>query len=120
MGTWVSACPAKATSPIRSEDRARTNSVAVRRATSSRLAGDPQPLHGSERRSDIAHWRTRELRKPLAPPPPPQRQRREQQQQQGSREAHADDPFAPNSRARARARAASGATSTPCAVANAT
>ena len=40
MGTWVSACPAKATSPIRSEDRARTNSVAVRRATSSRLAGE--------------------------------------------------------------------------------
>src|SRR5207253_8264783 len=39
MGTWVSACPANATSPMRSEVRARTNSIAVCLATSMRFAG---------------------------------------------------------------------------------
>src|ERR1041384_3199045 len=39
MGTWVSAWPANATSPMRSEVRARTNSIAVCLATSMRFAG---------------------------------------------------------------------------------
>src|ERR1044072_9444541 len=112
MGTCVSACPANATRPMRSEDRARTNSVAVRRATSSRLAGEKSsasmlleistastieiPSLGSSARAPPRARPPpprppRDLKKPLAPPPPPQRQRREQQQQQGSREAHADD-----------------------------
>src|SRR5436309_11060 len=39
MGTWVRACPANATSPMRSDLRARTNSIAVCFATSMRFAG---------------------------------------------------------------------------------
>src|SRR5216117_1331486 len=179
MGTWVSACPANATSPIRSEERARTNSVAVRRATSSRLFGekssasmlleissartiempslrssarrtearpgggddpgrqterperhreprDPQPFRGTDRGTHVAHRRAGETGKPLLAPPPPQRQGEEQDEQDWPRERHRGAPPPPppplvlSSRASARARAASGATSTPCAVANAT
>src|SRR5467141_234873 len=39
MGTCVSACPANATRPMRSDVRARTNSIAVCLATSMRFAG---------------------------------------------------------------------------------
>src|SRR6267143_390409 len=132
---------------MRSEERARTNSVAVRRATSSRLAGEKSsasmlleisrartieipslrssaradPRRGpAERGTHVAHRRAGETGEPLPAPPPPQWQSEEQQEQYRPRERHRRPPLALNSRASARARETSGATSTPCAVANAT